>query len=217
MATTVVLAVVDPRAFSFLRERLSQLGVEFTIPRDLPVECRRGEIIVTDRPREVVRGSGCDVVKVGGGEEGWDEALSRVLARLSGRRVFNEIVIGIDTGERTHAMVAVGDGRVIHQSKVDEESLIQLLSGLLRTPHHRARIRIGAIPSNMDRAIELAWTITRRLGYTVELADEHMTSKAPSKRRAKGLRKDSDLHAAYLIATQSETIVHLEGGKGGAK
>ena len=207
----VVLAVVDPRAFSYLRERLRGLGIGFSVPRELPVECTRGRILLTDHPSKVARGEGCRVVRVGEDRESWEAALAELLAGLAGREVLKEIVIGVDTGQRTHAMVVLGDGMVLYQAKLGEEELLEAIEGMLKTPHQRLRIRIGAIPANMDRAVELAWRITQRTGAPVELADEEGTTRVRGKTSRKAPR-DSDLRAAYLIATRSSTIASI--GKG---
>ena len=207
----VVLAVVDPRAFSYLRERLRELGIGFSVPRELPVDCKRGRILLTDRPREAVRGEDCRVIKVGGDRESWEAAVAELLAGLTGREVLKEIVIGVDTGQRTHAMVVLGDGMVLYQAKLGEEELLEAIEGMLKTPHQRLRIRIGAIPANMDRAVELAWRITQRTGAPVELADEEGTTRVRGKTSRRAPR-DSDLRAAYLIATRSSTIASI--GKG---
>ncbi len=207
----VVLAVVDPRAFSYLRERLRELGIGFSVPRELPVDCKRGRILLTDRPREAARGEDCRVIKVGGDRESWEAAVAELLAGLAGREVLKEIVIGVDTGQRTHAMVVLGDGMVLYQAKLGEEELLEAIEGMLKTPHQRLRIRIGAIPANMDRAVELAWRITQRTGAPVELADEEGTTRVRGKTSRRAPR-DSDLRAAYLIATRSSTIASI--GKG---
>lgn len=204
----IILAVINPRAFTYFREKLGQLGLEFTIPRELPAECRGGDLVVTDNPTEAVRKGDCQVVVVGRTLGEWEKVLGKILAQSVGSRVFREIVAGIDTGERLHALVIVGDGAVIHQAKLEEAPLIETLKNVKKTPHQSMRVRIGAIPSNMEQAVELAWRISLETGLPVELADEKGTSRG-KRGRGRSRVRDSDLNAAYIIATQAPTIVHI--------
>ncbi|MEM0061396.1 MAG: hypothetical protein QXT69_05365 [Fervidicoccaceae archaeon] len=185
----VVLAVVDPRKFYLLAEGMRSLGINFSIPEALPFVCSEEELVLLDEDREDMATGDCEKVLVKSTEKNF---IMSLLPRVSGKRAFDELAVGVDLGLNS-AYVVYGDGLLLLKGKVAIEKLSRTLKEISMIPHERMIVWIGSWTGG-----EEMWNVVGEIlelgGISIEIVDEYGTSRNSLERE-----KDPDLRAAKLI------------------
>ncbi|MEM4475330.1 MAG: hypothetical protein QW405_02840 [Fervidicoccaceae archaeon] len=201
----LVVVTVRPRTFVAILSRLRELSLPYKIPESLPYECGSGEVVIYDDAR-AYRGP-CKAVEARGPSETERAVISALLA-LRDKEAFDEVLVGVDVGEKRHAVAVLADGILLYSFKEEAARPAQRLAEALRgVPRSRLKINVGYKPAKSEAALSLSVEISKACGTSVALVDESSTSRALRLRAREGM--DPDIVAARFIALREDYLESL--------
>ncbi len=190
--------VVDSRKFVEVVRVLKEHKIGYIVPKEPSITCEEIAIVITDVEEKLEK----NCIKLLVRDKRDIESLTdNIFFLMEGREYYSEITIGIDVGKEKHAIIGIGDGRILVAKKGTFPIIQKEIDRLARKPWKKIKIKIGGTKGNMDEVVKLAWKIYSMTKIPVMIVDEFKsTTRKPL---IEGLPKDKDIVAAYNIALQT--------------
>jgi len=190
--------VVDPRKFIDVVQVLKEHKIEYIVPKEPSLKCEEISIIITDLEQQLEQN--CIKILIRNKKD-IETLTDKIFFLKEGREYYSEITIGIDVGKEKHAIVGIGDGRILVAKKGSFSIIQKEITKLAKKPWKKIRIKIGGTKGNMDEVVKLAWKIYTVTKIPVMIVDEFKSTTR--KTVIEDLPKDKDIIAAYNIALQT--------------